>query len=79
MPTYLFRNNDTGEEYEEFMSISALDSYLEEHNVTQLINGAPMIHSGRGMGKPDAGFRDLLKTIKKGNQKGIRRSTVNTF
>jgi hypothetical protein len=79
MPTYKFLNNDTGEEYEEFMSISALDSYLEENNVTQLVNGAPMIHSGRGMGKPDAGFRDLLKNIKKGNQKGIRRSTVNTF
>ena len=79
MPTYKFLNNDTGEDYEEFMSISALDSYLEENNVTQLVNGAPMIHSGRGMGKPDAGFRDLLKNIKKGNQKGIRRSTVNTF
>lgn len=79
MPTYKFLNNDTGETYEEFMSISALDSYLEENNVTQLVNGAPMIHSGRGMGKPDAGFRDLLKNIKKGNQKGIRRSTVNTF
>lgn len=79
MPTYKFLNNDTGEEYEEFISISALDSYLEENNVTQLVNGAPMIHSGRGMGKPDAGFRDLLKNIKKGNQKGIRRSTINTF
>jgi hypothetical protein len=79
-PTYLFRNNETGEEYEEFMSISALETYLEETpNVTQLVNGAPMIHSGRGMNKPDAGFRDLLKHIKKGNQKGISRSTINTF
>jgi len=80
MPTYKFLNNDTGEEYEEFMSISALDTYLEDNkNITQLVNGAPMIHSGRGMGKPDAGFRDLLKHMKKGNQKGISRSTINTF
>lgn len=80
MPTYKFLNNETGEEYEEFMSISALDTYLEENpNLTQLVNGAPMISSGRGMGKPDQGFRDLLKHIKKGNNKGITRSTINTF
>jgi hypothetical protein len=80
MPTYRFLNNETGEEYEEFMSISALDTYLEENpNLTQLVNGAPMISSGRGMGKPDEGFRDLLKHIKKGNNKGITRSTINTF
>lgn len=79
-PTYLFRNNETGEEYEEFMSISALETYLEENKqITQLVNGAPMIHSGRGMGKPEQGFRDLLKHIKKGNNKGITRSTIETF
>ena len=65
MPTYKFLNNDTGEEYDEFMSISDLDVYLKENNVTQLVNGAPSIVSGRGMGKPDAGFRDILKRIKK--------------
>jgi len=80
MPTYKFVNNDTGEEFEDFMSISALDVYLEENkNVTQLVNGAPHIVSGRGMGKPDNGFRDLLKNIKKEHSKGISRSTVNTF
>ena len=80
MPTYKFLNNETGEEFEEFMTISALDEYLKNNqNITQLVNGAPMIHSGRGMGKPDASFRDLLKHIKKGNQKGISRSTINTF
>lgn len=80
MPTYRFLNNETGEEYENFMSISELDAYLQENpHITQLVNGAPMIHSGRGMGKPDQGFRDLLKHMKKGNQKGISRSTINTF
>lgn len=80
MPTYRFLNNETGEEYEEFMSISALETYLEENKqITQLVNGAPMIHSGRGMGKPEQGFRDLLKHIKKGNNKGITRSTIETF
>ena len=80
MPTYKFLNTNTGEEFEEFMSISALDQYLQDNpNITQLVNGAPMISSGRGMGKPDNGFRDLLKDMKKKHNKGITRSTINTF
>jgi hypothetical protein len=80
MPTYKFLNNETGEEFEEFMTISALDDYLKENsNLTQLVNGAPMIASGRGIGKPDQGFRDLLKDMKKKHSKGISRSTINTF
>lgn len=80
MPTYRFVNNENGEEFEEFMTISALDEYLKSNpNLTQLVNGAPLISSGRGMGKPENGFRDLLKDIKKRNSRGISRSTVNTF
>jgi len=79
MPTYRFVN-ENGEEFEEFMMISALDEYLKENpNLTQLVNGAPMISSGRGMKKPDDGFRDLLKDMKKNNSKGFSRSTINTF
>ena len=80
MPTYKFLNNETGEEFEDFMSISALDQYLKDNpNIVQLVNGAPLIHSGRGTGKPDQGFRDLLKDMKKKHSKGISRSTINTF
>jgi hypothetical protein len=63
------------------MSISQLDTFLAENpNVTQAIGGAPMIHSGRGLNsKPDNGFRDLLKDMKKKHSKGISRSTINTF
>lgn len=80
MPTYKFLNNETDQEFEEFMTISALDEYLKNNpNLTQLVNGAPMISSGRGMTKPENGFRDLLKDIKKKNSRGISRSTINTF
>lgn len=80
MPTYRFLNNETGDEFEEFMMISQLDEYLKINpNLTQLVNGAPMISSGRGMAKPEDGFRDLLKDIKKRNSKGFKRSTINTF
>lgn len=79
MPTYKFVN-EKGEEFEEFMTISALDNYLKDNpNLTQLVNGAPMISSGRGMGKPDQGFRDLLKDMKKKHSGGFTRSTINTF
>jgi hypothetical protein len=80
MPTYKFLNTSTGEEFEDFMSISALEQYLNDNpNITQLVNGAPLVHSGRGLGKPEQGFRDLLKDIKKKNSRGISRSTINTF
>lgn len=80
MPTYRFQNTETGEEFEDFMSISALEGYLKDNpHIVQLVNGAPMIISGRGMSKPDQGFRDLLKDIKKKNSRGIRRSNINTF
>lgn len=79
MPTYRFLNNDTSEEFTEFMSISELDVYLSENpNLTQLVNGAPMIVSGVPI-KPDNGFRDLLKEIKKEHSKGLTKSTINTF
>jgi len=80
MPTYRFLNKNTNEEFEEFMSISELDEYLVENlHITQLVNGAPAISSGRGMGKPDQGFRDLLKDMKKKHSRGITRSTINNF
>ena len=80
LPTYAFHNTKTGEEFEDFMSISQLETFLEENpDIVQLVNGAPMIGSGRGMGKPDQGFRDLLKDTKKKHSKGITRSSINTF
>jgi hypothetical protein len=80
MPTYKFLDTKTKKEFIEFMTISAMEKYLEENtHIVQLVNGAPMISSGRGMGKPDNGFRDLLKDMKKRNSKGIARSTINTF
>lgn len=80
MPTYSFLDTNTDREFTEFMSISELEIYLTENpNIVQTVNGAPMIASGRGMGKPDQGFRDLLKDMKKKYSKGITRSSINTF
>ncbi len=83
MPTYLFRNNTTGEEWEDFMGISAADKFLEENShIERRVNGAPMLVSsamGASKTKPDNGFRDLLKDMKKKHSGGITKSTINTF
>lgn len=78
MPKYAFIDTDTGEEFEQWMNISELDGYLAEHDrVKQQVCCPPTI-SGRAM-KPDNGFRDLLRDVKKKHSKGISRSTINTF
>jgi len=75
MPTYTFRNNESGEEFDRVLRMKDLDSFQKDNpHLSQVItNQAPIIR-GRSP-KPDSGFRDVLKTIKKGNP----RSNVNTF
>ena len=78
MPTYLFQNVETGEEFTESMKISELDAYLEKNpNFKQLVNGAPLLCDPVRMGlrKPDDSFRDVLKHVKKSHYK----STVNVL
>lgn len=83
MPTYRFLNKQTGVEWEEFMGISESEQFLADNpDVEKLVNGSPMIVSsamGVSKTKPDAGFRDLLKDMKKKHNQGITRSTINTF
>lgn len=76
MPIYNFRNKETGEEYEKFLSISAREDYLKENpNVETMISGAPGFSDPFRLGirKADASFRDLLGNIKRQHL----RSTIN--
>lgn len=79
MPTYLFRNKQTDEQWEDFMGISECEQYLESNpSFELLINGAPMICDPTRVGvksKPDNGFRDVLRNIKSKH----RGSNINTF
>jgi len=84
MPTYSFKDIQSGVIYEEFLTLSEFDEYKEQHkdSVIPLITTPPLISSGRGMGKPDEGFRDVLKEIKKNHthQRSFSaKSTINTF
>ena len=61
MPTYLFRNKETGEEFEEFMlKISELEPYLEANpHLEQLVHGCPGLGYNIHTKKPDDGFQKL--------------------
>jgi hypothetical protein len=85
MPTYNFRNNETGEEIEVMMRISELDDYKKNNpHMTQFLTGAPSLAydsaglSVSGTKKTDDNFNSLLKHIKKGNSKGVTQSTIKT-
>ena len=83
MPTYNFRNINTGEETEVTMKISELDAYKEEHpELQQFLKGAPALGDSirLGLRKPDQGFRDVLSNVKS-HHKGSRtiKSGINTW
>lgn len=68
MPTYTFRDKNSGEEWDDIMSISDKEKYLEENpHIEQLIFKKalgicdPVRLSVR---KPDHGFNDVLKKVK---------------
>ena len=82
MPSYSFKNLNTGEEWTTVMSISEREEFLRENpHVQQQLIAAPALGDSIRMGlrKPDNGFRDRLKEIKKAHSKGITKSSINTF
>lgn len=81
MPTYSFRNKETGEEFDEIMSIHKLDQYKADNpHLEQLLGTPPLGDPVRlGMKKPDDTFIDILKQIKKNTDGKRIRSTINTW
>lgn len=78
MPTYSFRDQNTGDVFEKFMSISAREQYLKDNPQLEVVVGTPLIVRGLDQ-KPDSGFRDVLKEIRRKHDKRFTRSTINTF
>lgn len=83
MPEYLFRNKETGEEWLEWKGISERTKFLEDNpHIEQLVHGCPKFTSdpmkvmGTTVSKPDNGFRDVLKEVKKKHPLG---GGINTF
>ena len=63
MPTYSFRNNDTGEEWEEFFTISGKEEFLEKNKHIQQLPSLISIVGGVGGIKNDSGWGDNMSRI----------------
>jgi predicted nucleic acid-binding Zn ribbon protein len=66
MPTYTFRNKETGETFDQMMKISERDQFLVDNpNLESLIVGAPMMMDPvrAGVRKVDNGFKEVLHKI----------------
>ena len=66
MPTYNFKNKETGEETEVVMKMSVLTEFKESNPMLELvISGGALCRSiniGNGINK-DGGFKEVLKRI----------------
>jgi hypothetical protein len=65
MPLYDFRNKDTGEVFEKFMSIAAKEEYIKDNpNIESMLGMNPLIDPVRlGIHKADNGFKEVLQRI----------------
>ena len=83
MPTYTFKNNTTGVEWEKFMGMSEVDDYKKENDCSIIITGVNIV-GGQGDNidaKTDAGWKETLAKISEAHpdselnkQYGKRRS-----
>lgn len=67
MPTYDFRDTNTGEVFEKFMSMGAKDEYLKENpHIHQTLTVAPGVVSGiagSGQNRVPSGFKEVLSKV----------------
>lgn len=68
MPTYVFKNNDSGEVFEHFVKLSEVDQYLADHPNYSKVVTAPHIGYSYQTKKLDGGFKEVLSKI---NESGI--------
>lgn len=67
MPTYEFRDKDTGVIHEKFLSFSGKDQYLQDNpHLEQTMTQAPAMVSGisgSGQNKVPTGFNEVLSKV----------------
>jgi hypothetical protein len=76
MPTYVLKNKETEEHFEVFCTYDDLQNILkEDESLSHVIQAPNMVTMvGSTIGKTSDGWKDLLKSIKKGSGRG---NTVN--
>ena len=65
MPIYTFENTKTGKVYDEMMTISEMEEYLNKNKNVGIVPAAPMIVGSVGQldSKTDSGWKDQLSRI----------------
>ena len=64
MPTYDFRNKETGEVFELFMKIAEKEQYLKDNtNIEKALLRAPAFTGDHVAIKKDTGFKEVLQKI----------------
>lgn len=65
MPTYSFINNETGEEFDKFMSYSAREAYLKDNpNIQSLVTAAAIVSGvSSSQNKVPDGFKEVLSKV----------------
>ena len=76
MPIYTFKNKESGSEQDVHMTSDALDRYIQDNPQLEQVLKFPGLVSDSGAHKPDSGFRDVLKRIKRASGS---TNTVETF
>ena len=78
MAPYTFYDTKTEEYFDISMPMSELDTYTENNKHLNHIPSMTAIADPTRLGirKPDSGFRDVLKRVKKASGRG---NTINTF
>lgn len=71
MPTYQFRNKDTGEVFDKLMTWNDRQVYLEQNPTLEVVMGSPAMGDSVRLGirKNDDGFREVLSKIGAANYK----------
>lgn len=64
MPTYAFRDKNTGEVHEQFLSFTGRDEYLKQNpHLEVTITQAPAFVGDHVTIKKDSGFKEVLQKI----------------
>ena len=80
MPTYSFRNKQTGEVFDQFMKISEKDSFLQQNpHLEQTLTTAPAFAGDHITLKKDTGFKEVLQKINERVPGGMKQSGSTQF
>ena len=79
MPTYTYRNINTGEVFDKMMKIADKEQFLLDNPNLESIIGAPAMGDSVRLGirRPDNGFREVLSKISDANYKSNLRGKLS--